>query len=78
MLMAENSRRPSGTWAMPALTKSAGAARVMSLPLTSIRPPLGVSKPERQRSKVVLPAPLEPMMHTSSPAPTSRLMSQST
>ncbi len=42
-------------------------------PSTAIAPALGSSSPDRQRIKVVLPAPFEPMMQTSSPAATSRL-----
>ena len=77
-LMAENNRRPSGTWAMPACTKSAGAPCVIGLPSTAIAPAVGVIRPDRQRINVVLPAPFEPMMQTNSPAPTSRLMSHNT
>ena len=76
--MAENRRRPSGTWAMPARTKSAGVACVIVWPSTAMLPEVGSSSPDRQRINVVLPAPLDPMMQTSSPAATSRLTSHST
>ena len=76
--MAENSRRPSGTCATPARTKSAGAACVIAWPSIMMSPARAGSSPEMQRISVVLPAPFDPMMQTSSPAPTASDTSQST
>ena len=59
--MAENRRRPSGTWAMPARTKSAGVAWIIVLPSTAMPPAVTGSSPEMQRIRVVLPAPFEPI-----------------
>ena len=70
-LITGNSWRASGTWMRPRPTMSAGAMPAMSVPSNVMRPALGFTSPEMARSSVVLPAPLAPMMVTTSPRPTS-------
>src|SRR6187397_2687300 len=55
-----------------------GFSLVMSLPVTTMLPEVGSSKPATMRSTVVLPQPDGPRNETNSPAPASRLKSWTT
>jgi hypothetical protein len=66
-----NTRRPSGTWAMPAATTRSGGSRSMRVPSKRISPDVSRARPEMARRVVVLPAPLAPMMVTMPPSGTS-------
>ncbi|MNT33884.1 hypothetical protein D3C72_1698320 [compost metagenome] len=66
------SLRISPCWCFSGLLAS------ISISPTLIRPPLGSSSRFRQRSRVVLPEPLGPMMATTSPGSTVRSMPLST
>src|SRR5512138_458058 len=68
--------RPSGTWMIPRSTISCGDFFWISSPSKVMLPPVHWTTPEMVFSKVVFPAPLEPMMLTISPAVTSRVTSQ--
>ena len=65
-----NSRRPSGTWAMPRATTWCDGTVARSTPSMTIRPRRGDSSFEMTRSSVVLPAPFGPITATASPADT--------
>ncbi|OPZ63817.1 MAG: hypothetical protein BWY85_01502 [Firmicutes bacterium ADurb.Bin506] len=69
-LIFENTRRPSGTWAMPSAVTSCARMPVMDLPMNSMEPAIGVISPDTARRMVLLPAPLEPTIATISPCPT--------
>ena len=63
---------------MPMRVRAASMSRsrsIMSIPSTTIEPPVGVSSVLMQRSIVDLPDPEGPMTQTTSPLSTSRLMS---
>src|SRR6266852_1073191 len=72
-----NSRRPSGTRAIPWRTRACGGNAVMSRPSSRIEPALGRCRPMTVRSSVDFPAPLAPMMARVSAADTVRLISVS-
>src|SRR5438067_10115350 len=72
-----NSRRPSGTSAIPARTRACGGNAVMSRPSSEMAPAAGWCRPMIERSSVDLPAPLAPMMARVSPGATERLISLS-
>ena len=57
---------------MPARRIAAGSRPWISRPSNTMRPWLGESRPEIARSVDVLPAPLAPIKHTSSPGATTR------
>src|SRR5438477_3855443 len=57
-----NSRRPSGTSAIPTRTRACGGNAVMSRPSSKIAPAVGWRRPMIERSSVDLPAPLAPML----------------
>ena len=59
-----NTRRPSGTSAMPSATIFCELSEVMSRPMKLMLPELGRTRPEMARSVVDLPAPLAPMSVT--------------
>ncbi len=61
-----NSRRPSGTWTTPWVTMFSGGSVWMARPSKVIRPALGFISPEMTRNSDDLPAPLPPMMLTTS------------
>jgi hypothetical protein len=63
-----NSRRLSGTWAIPVSTILCGGSEGMDVPSIVISPPVTGRSPEITRSSVVLPAPLAPITATASPA----------
>src|SRR5437773_9102687 len=52
---------------MPSRAVACGGTPVMSAPLNQMRPEVGTVSPEIRRKKVVLPAPLGPMIDRSSP-----------
>ncbi|MBV6517436.1 MAG: hypothetical protein HPKKFMNG_03165 [Planctomycetes bacterium] len=60
--------RPSGAMTSPCRTSSCAGLREMSWPWYSTRPERGRSRPQMVLSVVVLPAPLQPMRVTTSPA----------
>ena len=62
-----NSRRPSGTMAIPWVARRSGLTRVMFLPSYRIEPSVGWCRPVIVRSRVDLPAPLAPMIAYTSP-----------
>ena len=66
-----NRRRPSGTRAIPALTRRCAAVAVMSRPSNTIRPAAGRCAPAIARSSVDLPAPLAPTSASVSPSASS-------
>src|SRR5450759_899986 len=66
-LMGANTCRPSGTSEQPARTMDSVRAALMSRFSKRISPPRARSSPTTVRSRVVLPAPLAPMMLTISP-----------
>src|SRR6202171_1238024 len=72
-----NSRRPSGTSAIPSRTRACGGSAVMSRPSSRIEPVVGWCRPMIERSNVDLPAPLAPMIARVSPGATARLTSVS-
>ncbi len=63
-----NTRRPSGTWAMPSRTIASGFMPRRDLPASTISPVTFGTRPEMERSVVLLPAPLEPSRATISPS----------
>src|ERR1051325_4804035 len=63
-----NSRRPSGTCAMPVEITLCGAISVSGTPSMVIVPAVAGSRPEMTRKSVVLPAPFAPITATASPA----------
>ena len=65
-----NSRRFSGTWAMPGPASMRRQAWRASLPPIAQLPARGRIRPEMTRSRVVLPAPFGPMTPTASPGST--------
>src|SRR5207302_8458520 len=69
---AGNTRRPSGTSAMPASVRLCAGMRVTSVPAKRIFPRRGSIAPATPRSVVLLPAPLAPISATISPAATSK------
>jgi hypothetical protein len=69
-VMRAKQRRPSGACEMPSLTMSAVGVRVMFSPWKRMSPVRGGVSPEIDRSVVDLPAPLEPISVTHSPAST--------
>src|SRR5262245_36509123 len=73
---AGNTRRPSGTSAMPAAVRAWAGRRVMSAPPKVIFPFLGSNDPATPRRIVLLPAPLAPIRVTISPSATSKEMSR--
>ena len=77
-----NSRRPSGTIAMPRSTISSVLRRVRSCAVPSMsatmRPALGRTSPMMHFIKVLLPLPLVPSSTTVSPPPTATETSSST
>jgi hypothetical protein len=75
-LMPTKQRRPSGDWLMPSLTRSYGAAWVMSLPSNFTEPARTLRMPERVFSVVVFPAPLAPIRVVTLPSGTLKLMSR--
>src|SRR5687767_1054229 len=70
-LSAGNTRRPSGTRAMPAAARWCAGMRVTSLPSNTILPRRGSMAPATPRMVVLLPAPLAPIRVTISPSATS-------
>src|SRR3954470_2936360 len=70
-LSAGNTRRPSGTSAMPASTRRCAGMRETSSPSNRILPFRGSMAPATPRRVVLLPAPFAPMSATISPSPTS-------
>src|SRR5438067_5028 len=72
-----NSRRPSGTSAIPARTRACGGNAVMSRLSSEMAPAVGWCRPMIERSSVDLPAPFAPMMARVSPGATERLTSVS-
>src|SRR5688500_4048198 len=69
---AGNTRRPSGTSAMPAAARWYAGMRVTSLPSNTILPRRGSMAPATPRMVVLLPAPLAPMRVMISPSATSK------
>ncbi len=57
---------------MPRLTRWCGGMSVMSLPSKTIMPAVGSTRPQTRLTKVVLPAPLGPMMARISPGMTAK------
>jgi len=76
-VMPANSRRLSGTWAMPSATIRWAGVVTRSTPSMTIVPAVGRIIPDTTRMSVVLPAPLGPMTPTASPARTSSETSKS-
>jgi len=74
-VMSAKTRRPSGEMAMPLRMIRCEGAWVMSCPSNRMRPALARGLPHTVMSRVVLPAPLEPMRVTISPGFTRRLTS---
>ena len=64
--------RPSGTWAMPARTRSSGARPSMRPPAKCTEPSV-LTSPETALSVVVFPAPLAPRIVVIPPSSTSKL-----
>src|SRR5438105_10103999 len=71
-------RRPSGHWAMPFLSTAWAGRPSRRSPRKLMLPAVGRRSPEIARTVVLLPAPLAPSRHTSSPASTRRLTPCST
>src|SRR5262249_1716324 len=69
-LSAGNTRRPSGTRAMPAAVRAWAGSRVTSTPSKRILPFLEDIEPATPRMVVLLPAPLAPIRVTISPSAT--------
>src|SRR5689334_12970924 len=67
---AGNTRRPSGTSAMPAAVRACAGSRVTSAPSKRIFPFLEDIEPATPRMVVLLPAPLAPIKVTISPSAT--------
>src|ERR1043166_6442458 len=67
---AGNTRRPSGTSAMPAAVRACAGSRVTSTPSKRIFPFLEDIEPATPRMVVLLPAPLAPIRVTISPSAT--------
>ena len=72
MVSCANMPRPSGTRARPRRAISCTRRREMSAPSYTTRPEAAGTSPVMARRVVVLPAPLAPMRHTSSPGSTVR------
>ena len=68
--MSENSRRFSGTIAMPRAIRCGTGQRVTSSPASNTRPERGFTIPRIVFSVVDLPDALPPSRQTSSPSPT--------
>ena len=66
--------RPSGEWARPRETILWAGMPLSGCPSKVMRPPAGLSSPDRVRRVVVLPAPLVPMRVTTWPASTLKEM----
>ena len=71
------SYRPKKSDRKPTLRCTARGSSSTSRPSTWIRPSIGRSRPARQRSRVVLPAPFGPTSAVTLPLPTSKLTSSS-
>ena len=65
-----NTLRPSGMQAMPAATIRCVGNCVMSIPLKTMRPARGGVSPRIERTRVVLPAPLDPSRQVMRPVST--------
>src|SRR5215472_10522627 len=66
-----NSRRFSGTWAIPCSTIRCGGTPTIERPSSVMAPAKAATSPDMTRISVVLPAPLGPITPTVSPAATS-------
>ena len=72
--MTDNSRSRVGCWnTMPSLASAGTGFRVMSLPITSMRPESGTNRPESNWNSVDLPAPLGPSSAMNSPGCAEKL-----
>ncbi len=69
-----NTRRPSGTSAMPSATTCWALKGMMSRPMKLMAPEAVLTSPEMARSVVDLPAPLAPIRVTICPCSTSKEM----
>src|ERR1700719_1455674 len=72
--VTDSSRSSVGCWnTMPSRANAGTAFRVMSWPITSMRPESGTKSPERSWNKVDLPAPLGPSRAMNSPGRATKL-----